>query len=81
MRPARRARTRQWLIDTLDELHRKPTAGPTLPAEVAISAALTMFVPGPASLIGPKGIGVWLIQRALRQTGYSIVPTEAKRPE
>lgn len=75
MKPRRSAKI-ECVFDKIESLHRKPTAAPTLSVEVAISTALSMFVPGPASLISPTGRGVWLIMRALRQCGYSIVPTE-----
>lgn len=71
-----RSAKRQVLIDQLEALHRKPTAAPTVPAEVAISTALSMFVPGPADLISATGTGVNLIKRALSGAGYKIVPME-----
>lgn len=64
------------LIDQIAPFLRKPSAAPLLtPAEV-ISAALSLFVPGPARLISPTGIGVKMILLALDKTGYKIVPAE-----
>jgi hypothetical protein len=63
----------------LDELMRKmrgPTAAPLLPVKDVISAALSLFVPGPASVIDPDGTGVRLILRTLQKVGYKIVPME-----
>lgn len=76
-----RSAQRKALIDTLEALQRRPNAGPNLPPQIAISAALSMFVPGPAELISADGTGVWLIMRALRQSGYEIKPIEAKRAD
>jgi hypothetical protein len=54
-------------------LAREPTAAPLVtPAEV-ISAALSMFVPGPASVISPTGLGPALILRALDKMGFKVV--------
>lgn len=72
-----RAAQRKKLIDTIEALQRKPGAAPFLPVETAISTALSMFVPGPGEMISADGLGVWLILRALRQSGYEIVPIEA----
>ncbi|WP_375782890.1 hypothetical protein ACE10Z_23540 [Bradyrhizobium sp. Pha-3] len=64
------------LIDRVAPFLRKPSAAPLLtPAEV-ISAALSLFVPGPARMISPSGLGVRLILLALDKTGYKIVPME-----
>lgn len=75
-RPRPRKRSRQYLIDQLEAFERKPTAAPLVTPAGAISAALTMFVPGPASLVSPKGLGVRLILFALKKTGHKIVAME-----
>ena len=76
-----RAAQRKALIDKIEELQRKPNAGPILPVQSVLSTALSMFVPGPDEMISADGIGVWLIQRALRQSGYQIVPIEAPKKQ
>lgn len=80
MKPQRIAKI-TCVFDRIESLQRKPTAAPLLEPEEAIAMAISLFVPGPAELISSKGRGVFLIMRALRQSGYSIVPTEAKRGE
>jgi hypothetical protein len=68
--------TRPQLFDHLATVWRKPTAEPLItPAEV-ISAALSMFVPGPASVISPTGLGPSLILLALKKMGFKIVAME-----
>lgn len=71
-------RSPKYLIDQLEALQRDPSAAPLVSPAGAISAALTMFVPGPASLVSPKGLGVRLILFALERTGHKIVPMERK---
>lgn len=67
---------RALLIDELYKTLRAPTAAPILtPAEV-ISAALSLFVPGPANEISPTGRGTRLILLTLKKMGYKIVPME-----
>lgn len=66
----------QRLLDRLAPILREPTAAPLVtPAEV-ISAALSMFVPGPAWLVSPTGLGPSLILLALKKMNYKIVPME-----
>lgn len=42
--------------------------------EIAISMGLTTCVPGPASLVGPRGKAVGQVKEGLRLAGYRIEP-------
>jgi hypothetical protein len=65
---------RQLVVDRLMAELRKPTAGPMVTPEECISAALSLFVPGPADLISPDGRGVRLILLTLDKMNFKIVP-------
>lgn len=67
---------RQLVVDRLMADLRKPTAAPLVTPEECISAALSLFVPGPASLISPEGRGVRLILLTLKKMKFKIVPME-----
>ena len=64
------------LGDQLAAVLRKPTAAPLLTDLECISHALSLFVPGPASLISPDGLGPRLIKLTLQKMHYKIVPME-----
>ena len=59
-------------IDELSRAFRE--SGSHLAPEDAVSCALSLCVPGPASLISPTGRGTRLVLLALKLAGYKIVP-------
>lgn len=60
-------------------LLRKPTAAPTIRPAECIAVALTCSQWKPGRIVDPDGEVVRLVLRALRDEGWSIVPTEANR--
>lgn len=67
---------KHFVIDELTALMRKPSAAPLLRPREAITAALSMMIPGPALMISPNGPLVSMILFALSRTGWKIVPME-----
>jgi hypothetical protein len=68
-------------MDQLVPILRKPRAAPLLTPPEVISAAISLFVPGPADLISPTGRCVSTIMLALEKMGYEIVPMEREDHE
>ncbi|MGJ4893755.1 hypothetical protein ACQR2B_06715 [Bradyrhizobium oligotrophicum] len=71
---SRRSAIRQYLIDDLATILRKPTAEPTvLPSEI-IAMVLTVTQWTPGRIVSPDDLVVEQILSSLKQGGFTITP-------
>lgn len=73
------AMRRGLFVDPPATLLRKPSAAPTIRPAECIAVALTCSQWKPGRIVDPDGEVVRLVLRALKDEGWSIVPTEVKR--
>ena len=67
---------RQFLIDQVATILRKPTAKPLVTPAEAIAIALSTVRWKPGGLLDPDGVIVHLVLKAIRQAGWKIVAME-----